>query len=193
MTEHLSRRTLLELSGAVFGGISALDGRVIENNAAASEITGWITKGTESRIAGRTAVIQSIEDPGTTMCNSGELYRFQTCGGTEGYLLVGFGTPQPSVGASYRFVATGEKNWCGNFRVELQSGASCDDATADGPLPDESEEADPTTESTAEAPPTTEPAETTSETTTEATDPTTELEDQLTEADREEAETTADE
>lgn len=188
VTGQITRRDVLERTGALLGGVSGAGGQLIAGASADSEIGGWVTKGSRAEIGGQSVEIEGIEDPGTTMCNTGELYRCRTCTGVECYLLVGFGTPQPSVGSTYRFVPTDEGNWCGNFQVELQLGVPCEDSsfpTTDEGTESASEASAPTTTETTEA-----PTETTTETTTESTETTTGTTEAPTETTTEPAETT---
>lgn len=165
MAEHVSRRRVLALSGAAFG-LSPTDSQTTTSTDE-PVVDGWVTKGRKSRIAAHKAVVEDIEDPGSTLCNGGELYRCRTCSGDAFYLLVGFGTPQPSVGDVYRFDPTGNDNWCGNFEVRLSETGPCESAvgaTAEGTAGSKSAGAE--TETT-----TTETTETTTtETTTTETD-----------------------
>lgn len=125
MLENVSRRRVLESSGAVLGGVLATDSRwlLAQNFEAVTE--GWITKGDQTEIGDERATIQSFQHTGSSLCNDGDVYKCQTCTDVEFYLLVPSNSPQPTVDETYRFSPTEENNRCGNFQVELFEANPC--------------------------------------------------------------------
>lgn len=178
--ENVSRRRVLESSGAVLGGVFTTDSRDLFGQNLDSAIEGWITKGNRTAIAERRATVESFRHTGSSLCNDGDVYACRTCTDVEFYLLVPSGRSQPSVGETYRFDLTGRNNRCGNFQVKLSEADSCG-SSAETPTTTDTttrveESADTPTPAEASADTTTEPTSTTeasADTTEEPTDTTT--------------------
>lgn len=178
--ENVSRRRVLESSGAVLGGVFTTDSQDLLGQNLDSAIEGWITKGNRTAIAERRATVESFRHTGSSLCNDGDVYACRTCTDVEFYLLVPSGRSQPSVGETYRFDPTGRNNRCGNFQVELSEADSCGSSAETSTTTDTTtkvgESADTTTTAESSADTTTEPTSTTeasADTTEEPTDTTT--------------------